>query len=110
MKPEHTPLQITREDSLLGDDYIYIDNKDGETLAECREIEHAEYIVTACNAYPKLVEALQAVEWEDVGGSLFVGKRCPFCEAYYENEDAGYATPQHKEDCIRQKALDKGSG
>ena len=58
----------------------------------------------------KLVEALQAVEWEDVGGSLFVGKRCPFCEAYYENEDAGYATPQHKEDCIRQKALDKGSG
>ena len=58
---------------------------------------NAEYIVTACNAYPKLVEALKAVE-RVYEYSLV----CPWC---YASEIDG-----HTNDCQRQDALAKGSG
>ena len=64
MKPEHTPLpwEIGRVD---GKTYPYsIFDASGYNVCSELELEHAEYVVTACNAYPKLVEALAETLYE----------------------------------------------
>ncbi len=61
MKPA-TPLPWQQDDDtyILGPDgsSVLAPTLDGEDRGECYEAQDAAYIVHACNAYPRLVEAL----------------------------------------------------